>query len=380
MAISTRQMLGLITTVVIVGGTVYCIKKAYDTKKQEASAISLDEAKKIVEDRKADIEYVETHAYWQTKGVFPTISEDEMEDTKFGARDISHYDPDFERRKVESSKDMIEGIREDAAATAYPKHSSYELKPKEMAVLVDGARESADWNASFEPPKTAIDSDRQIFGVRVEDIVEEEEEEEEEEDIDPEELQVSKGYFEEDKDVIDDLRYEPNSVDAREQFISMELANLGRDNDTRDIVAMLYDHSFVPTCTEDHNLMVRLIDHRIKFFGVVSRWTKEVTYGDLIMYYGKSAEFNCGNDVKYWVDYFLTCADMDNVTLTSEEIDDRINLLNSHTFYNKEMQSHGLFGLTEDQMTEAIDIALKRIDKQVTYDIEFHQLMQGVIS
>lgn len=346
-------MLGLITTVVIVGGTVYCIKKAYDTKKQEASAISLDEAKKIVEDRKADIEYVETHAYWQTKGVFPTISEDEMEDTKFGARDISHYDPDFERR---------------------------ELKPKEMAVLVDEARESADWNASFEPPKTAIDSDRQIFGVRVEDIVEEEEEEEEEEDIDPEELQVSKGYFEEDKDVIDDLRYEPNSVDAREQFISMELANLGRDNDTRDIVAMLYDHSFVPTCTEDHNLMVRLIDHRIKFFGVVSRWTKEVTYGDLIMYYGKSAEFNCGNDVKYWVDYFLTCADMDNVTLTSEEIDDRINLLNSHTFYNKEMQSHGLFGLTEDQMTEAIDIALKRIDKQVTYDIEFHQLMQGVIS
>lgn len=344
MGINTKKVFGIVTTVAILGVTVYVVKKYYDSKKQDEKAIDLEEAKRIVED-----------------GAEGRLGDYEMEDVKHGARDLAHYDPSFKRRAVNRNT----------------------LNREEIAEVIDEARDMAGWNASFIN-SDVVEPDR-IIAIKPEDVKtghELEDEEEEEafyEGDDPEEVQDSKGYFEEDKEVIDDLRYEPNSVDAREQFINMELANLGRNNDTRDVVAMLYDHPFVPTCDEDQNLKTRLIDHRIRFFGLVSRWTKEVTYGDVIMYYGKSAEYNCENDARYWVDYFLTCADLNNITLTSEEIEERIKLLNAHTFFNDGLQSHGLFGLNPEQMTEAINVARKRIDEKVTYDLEFSQFVQGVI-
>lgn len=349
LAINKKNVIGVVTTVTILGVTVYVIKKYYDSKKQDEQAISLDDAKKIVE------------------AVDSGLTEDNVA-IGYGGEII--YDPDLTTHKdsirfrlndqdtemaVELSEDDIEGFKEDASADAYPKHSSYGsgpigIKASEIDELADTlvTNEEAAESAWYETD-------------------------------DPQEVQDSKGYFEEDKDVIDDLRYEPNSPEAREQYFNMELVVLGRDNDTRDIVSMLYDHEFVPMCDEDDNLKVRLIDHRIKFFGIASKWNRHVTFGDVIMYYGKSASFNCGNDVRYWVDYFLTCADLNNITLTSDEIDDRVRVLNTHNYFNEDMQSHGLFGLTSSQMTEAIVTSRNRIDVRVTYDIEFNQFIQGVV-
>jgi hypothetical protein len=354
-----KKIFGIVTTVAILGVTIYVIKKYYDSKKQDEKSIDLEEAKRIVDED--DRDYVNAHAYHKTKEL--GLNDYDMEDVKFGARDLAHYDPNFKRRGG--------NVR------------LRTLGDEQMEEIVDDARDQANYNASFTNANV-VERERPI-AVKPKDVNtgHDLEAEEEEEDLlngpDPQEVQDSKGYFEEDKEVIDDLRYEPNSMEAREQFINMELANLGRDNDTQDVVAMLYDHPFVPTSDEDQNLKTRLIDHRIKFFGLVSRWTKEVTYGDVVMYYGKAAEFNCDNDVRYWVDYFLTCADLNNITLTSDEIDERINLLNKHNFFNDGLQSHGLFGLTSAQMTEAIIVARKRIDEKVTYDIEFHQFVQGII-
>lgn len=337
-----RNIITITTGFIIIGFTIYSIKKYYDAKKQDEQSIGLDEARAIVEedDRLAyDVEYVETHAYYET---------------------LAHYDPNFKRKNGE-------------------------LTDEQMGALVDDARDQACWDSSFMTPG-ASSSEKIPIGkkpseVEYSPILEEEEEEEEEwfEGPDPQEIQDGKQYFAEDKDVIDDLRYEPNSVEAREQFINMELANLGRSNDTRDVVDMLYDHPFTPTCDEDLNLKTRLIEHRINFFGMVSRWTKEVTFGDLVMYYGKAAEYNCGNDVLYWVDYFLTCANLNDLSVTSDMIDERINQLNIHKFYNEDTQSYGLFGLTDDQMHEAAKVAQNRIDEKMTYDIEFGVFMQGVI-
>lgn len=338
----TKRIFSIVMTIGILGVTVYAIKKYYDSKKQDEQSISLDEAKAIVE-----AEIKDNHDYnIEYKPDDRIISKDDMENIKFGARDQAHYDPNFKRTNLD-----IDSVRTEGVAYTYSNRSSNKLTP-----------------IGKKPEELAVTQ-------------EEDEEEDEEwfEGVDPEEIQDSKGYFEEDKDVIDDLRYEPNSIEAREQFINMELANLGRNNDTRDIVAMLYDHPFFPTCDEDQNLKTRLIDHRIKFFGYTSKWINYVTIGDLIMYYGKSAEYNCQNDVRHWVDYFLTCGDLNDITLTSDEIDERIDRLNSHTFFHEDLQSHGLFGLTDQQMNEALSVASKRIDEKLTYDIEFHQFVQGVI-
>lgn len=374
LAINAKKVIGIVTTVAILGVTVYAIKKYYDSKKQDQKSIGVEEAKQIVEnvDRTLNADenkdYIEAHAYYKTKelGLHETIRDDEMEDMKFGARDKAHYDPTPKPKRPAGNR-----------------RSKPELNNEEMGEIVDDARDEASWNASFAPPNI-VESERPI-AVRPEDVSTEpllQDDIEEEEDLldgpDPEELQDSKGYFEEER-VGDDLKYEANSIEAREQFINMELATLGRDNDTRDVIAMLYDHPFVPTTDEDQNLKTRLIDHRTKFFGLVSRWTKEVSYGDLVMYYAKAAEYNCGNEVRYWAEYFLTCADMNNITLTSDEFDERIELLNKHTFFNEDLQSHGLFGLNSAQMTEACIIARKRVDEKVTYDIQFHQFVHGIV-
>jgi hypothetical protein len=349
LAINRKQFASIVTGLAILGVTIYSIKKYYDSRKQDEQAIDLEEAKKLVKD-------------------------DERRVVNIGLND-----------------DLLDEIKDDASAKAYYHHSknrhddSKSISGEKMTELVNDARDQASYDSSFMTPGSS-GPDKLRIGLRPEELAATMEQVEEEEDIDPlldgddpEELQNSKGYFEETKDVIDDLRYEPNSIDAREQFINMELAALGRDNDTRDVVAMLYDHPFIPTCDEDQNLKTRLIDHRIKFFGVGSKWNNQVMYSDLIMYYGKSAEYNCGDELRNWVDYFLTCADINNITLTSDEFEERIKQLNNHNYYNEDTASHGLFGLTSAQMTEACITASKRIDERVTYDIEFHQFVQGVV-
>jgi hypothetical protein len=341
-AIKPKQIVGIIFGSGVVALTIYAIKKYYDEKKQNAASIGLDEAKAIVEEDKANL---------NRDQIDPA-----MEDVKMDARNQAFVDTNFSKEPLE-----------------YGSKNDKVLSDSEMERLVDDARDDAHWRSEF---KGAVKTDELAATLQSTD-------EEEEEDFmdgpDPQELQDSKGYFEEDKDVLDDLRYDANSVEAREQFINMELAVLGRDNDTRDVVGMLYDHPFNPIADEDLNLRTRLMDHRIKFFGENSKWINEITFGDVIMYYGKAAEYNCGEDVRNWVDYFLTCADINNVTLTSEEFSDVIDQLNKHTFYNNDMQCHGLFGLTSFQMTEAIRVAQGRVDKLVTYDIEFHNFITGVI-
>lgn len=359
MAINKKSVIGVVTTVTILGVTVYVIKKYYDSKKQEDQSISLEEAKQIVEEGASDPlqqnvimgsggELIYDPDLTTHKDIIKFRLSDQ--DTEMAVELIDEMKDDAREQANYNNSFNVQDVKEDSAADAYPKHSSYGpigVKASELEDTLVTNEEAAE-SAWYETD-------------------------------DPQEVQDSKGYFEEDKDVIDELRYEPNSVEAREQYFNMELVVLGRDNDTRDIVSMLYDHEFVPMCDEDQNLKVRLIDHRIKFFGMTSKWNKQVTFGDVIMYYGKAAAYNCGDDVRHWVDYFLTCADLNNIILTSEEIEDKVRVLNTHNYFNEDLQSHGLFGLTSSQMTEAIVVSRNRIDARVTYDIEFNQFVQGVI-
>lgn len=366
MAIKPRKLIGLILGAGVVGLTIYAVKKYYDEKRQNAASIGLDEAREIVAEDKANAE---------RDHVDPTI-----EDVKMDARNQAFVDTNFNK---DGSIDN-EGVKFDSHSAAYDKvgfngkmdygtKNEHELSPEEMARLKEDSKDSAHWSVQ------AVKTDELAAT-----LASMEEQDETEDDLimsgpDPEELQQSKGYFEEDKELLDDLRYDANSIEALEQFINMELVVLGRDNDTREVVGLLYDHPFTPLCDEDRNLWTRLMDHRIKFFGEDSKWINQVTFGDVIMYYGKAAEFNLGEDVRHWVDWFLTCADINNVTLTSEEFAYVIEQLSKHTFYNNDMESHGLFGLSSFQMTESIRIAHDRVDKQITFDIEFNNFMTAIL-
>ena len=187
-------------------------------------------------------------------------------------------------------------------------------------------------------------------------------------------------YYEEGIDPKEDktLRYEPDSVEAKHQFIRMELADWEVNHDVYRIMLQLFEFPLIPTTEGDEILRTQIIDYKVQFFGFNSRWNKEVSFADVILHYARSAEFNCGESVAYWVEYFLDFSDF-QWDSTSNQIDELILSLNSHTYFNEERQTFGLFGLSRDSMDQAIKIANRNIDRSVSYEIEFNEFLKSTI-
>jgi hypothetical protein len=176
----------------------------------------------------------------------------------------------------------------------------------------------------------------------------------------------------------DELRYEPNSKEARSQFIKMELAEWAPLEDAHQTLTNLFNFPFQPHNDGDHDLYTKIIDYRVQFFGFGSRWSKEVTIADIVLYFARKAEFDVGQTVRYWAEYFLSFNEID-FTQPSYEIDERIHELNSHTYFNEERATFGLFGLPRTAMDSAISIANRNIDRSVTYEIEFEEFLKSCI-
>lgn len=311
-----KHILGTVTILVIIGGTVYAIKKAKDQEKTEGEEISLAEAKKMVADR-------------QVTGDF-----DEEFDTYFEKDKSNVVILDNNILPI----DLVEYSKEDVRITARLYNALEEL--------------TEDEEEDYE------DIDETIEGPMIE----------------PGESSAYIKPIEEDEE----LRYEPNSKDARNQFIKMELAEWVPLEDTYATLLKLYEFPFKPQNDGDDMLRTQIIDFRAQFFGYGSKWTQEVTVADIIIHYAKAAEFNIGESVRYWVEYFLEFNELD-FTQSSRHIDSVLNALNSHTYFNEERQTFGLFGLSRNYMDQAIKIANRNIDGSVTYEIEFNEFLKSCL-
>jgi hypothetical protein len=294
-----KHILGTVTIVAVIGGTIYAIKKSKDLKKSEGEAITLAEARRIVAEKDFDKSFEKT----------------------FGDKDL-----------VEYSKADAE-----AALRIYKEVTTVEARPYS--------------EESFDP-----------------------EDEEEEEIL----MEDNINIFQRDIEEADELRHEPNSKEARMQYIKMELAEWVPLEDNYQTLSNLFEFPFHPQNDGDEMLRTQIIDFKAHFFGHASRWTREVTYADIILHYARAAEFNNGESVKYWADYFLEFNELD-FTQPSHHIDELIKALNSHTYFNEERQTFGLFGLTQQSMDQAIRIANLNIDRSVTYEIEFNEFLKSVL-
>lgn len=228
----------------------------------------------------------------------------------------------------------------------------------------------------IEYAKADVEATYQVYK-NIEELTEDEEDEEEyTEEIyeDIEGPQISEHIMEE----VEELRYEPNSREAREQYIKMELADWVSNEEAYQTLIKLFDFPFVPQNDGDDVLRTQIIDFKVQFFGFGSKWTKEVTVADIILHYSRAAEFNCGESVKYWAEYFLEYNDLYH-GYSSHTIDQTIKALNSHTYFNEERTTFGLFGLTRESMEQAIRIANRNIDSSVTYEIEFNEFLKSCL-
>lgn len=260
-------------------------------------------------------------------------------------------------QKLEDEKITLEEAKE---IVADRESSVEELTEEEMEILKDDVREMASWNRSF----MSDDEDEEYF------------EEIEDPNIEDDEIDDSViGHFtEEDRT----LRFEPNTTDALKQFKRMELAELEYDSEIYQTMLRLFDFPFKPQNDGDEMLRTKIIDYRVQFFGFGSKWVKQVTFADIILHYARNAQFNCDESVAYWIEYFLDCADL-YYQYSSSSIDDTINALNAHKYFNKEKQTFGLFGLTRSSMDQAIRTASMNIDNSVTYEIEFQEFLKVLL-
>ena len=296
--------MGTVTIVVIIGGTIYAIKKSKDVKKAEGEEISLEEARKIVADREDKNEGFDKE--------YSTYFEEPLKST------IEVYS----KADIEATRRMIEDLEEEA--------------PYDEEEYVDEDKFDEQYEALIEN----IESQN--------------------------------------REGDEELRYEPNSREARNQYIKMELAEWAPLEDSYQILKNLFDVPFIPNNDGDYDLKTRLVDYRAQFFGVTSRWTQDISYADIILYYARQTEFNCGDSVKYWGDYFLSFNAFD-INTPSRVVDDIVAHLNNHVYFNEERQTFGLFGLTRGYMDQAIRIANGNIDSSVTYDIEFNEFLKSCI-
>jgi hypothetical protein len=298
-----NYVFGAVTIGLIVGGTIYAIKKSKDAEKQEEQAITLEEARAIVNSgkRNDDAELVEEARI---------ITEIEVVESKKPAvklvnevveeEDFDEYEEDYEEEEIEGP----------SIPTVEPLKDFYYI----------------------------------------------------EEGINPKEDKV--------------LRFDRNSDDAKHQFIRMELADWEPGDATYRIILQLFEFPFIPTNVGDEILRTQVIDYKVQFFGFGSKWCREVSFADIMFHYARRAEFDCGESVQYWIDYFLqfNAFSWDS---TSHEMDTHILRLNSHTYFNEERQTFGLFGLTRESMDNAIKIANRNIDRSLTYEIEFNEFLKS---
>lgn len=148
------------------------------------------------------------------------------------------------------------------------------------------------------------------------------------------------------------LRHEPNSVEALNQFITMELSDI----ESPDVLKVM-DSLFRISINQDSKFAInqgesaisRMIDNRYQFFGV-SRWTEDLSIADLLLNFAKLEHFDLDADIeRSLLVYFENLGIYDPI----EPIKFDINRVNWEAVMNHEWRyegNWGMFGLDEQEM------------------------------
>lgn len=220
----------------------------------------------------------------------------------------------------------------------------------ELDDLLDEAREEASWNSSFAQGYDfydGVDYNRPL----------------------------SEYITEEDKK----LRFDPNTIQARDQFIKMELAELLPSSREYQLMKRLFDFPFEPLNDGDDILLTQLEDYRQEFFGPTSKWTTTVSMADVICHYARLLDFNVGEGVGHWIVELSSNTGINEIS-SSNEIGRIVETLNQHNHsLNDEGIQWGIFALHPYDMQNAQNIADSTIDGEVTYEIEFNEFLKKVL-
>lgn len=311
-----NYIIGGATLLVLVGGTVYVVRKSIKARlNEEESMITAEEAQLEVQARKAKMEQF-------------AMTTDEIDENREDIHDEVNYNLSYLRPLEEDKEEIPEAPTE------------FEEMPDDM----------------LEDEQSATDEGHGYY-----------------DDVNFD-VPLAEYMTEEDKV----LKYEPNSMQARQQYMKMELAEWVPMEDTYQTLLKLFDFPFIPQNDGDHMLMTKIIDYRVQFFGFQSRWAKEVTFAEIILHFAKLTDYNCGGGIRQWVQHILEYNDLEHLA-TSGRIEGILDALNNHTYFNERTGTYGLFGLSEQYIQSAMSIARRNVDTSLTYEIEFNEFLKSCL-
>lgn len=319
-----NYILGTVTITAIIGGTVYVIYKAKQAEKLEEDSITLEEAREIVAKQRKFDKGEETVRFQQD---IEEVNESKPRHVVGPQKPKAvKYDEDME---LDEGLEDLEDIYEVDGDPLYDKYER--VDENTPGPTVTPLNDFMYYEDGIDNPK-------------------------------------------EDKT----LRFPNSSDEARHQFIRMELADWEPTHPVYRILIQLMEIPFIPTNDGDETLRTQIIDYKVQFFGWGSKWNREVSFADVILHYARSAEFNCEETVQYWVEYFLDFNEFEWDS-TTHEMDKLVGRLNTHSYFNEERQTFGLFGITREHMDQAISIAQMNLDRSVTYEIEFQEFLKSCL-
>lgn len=119
-------------------------------------------------------------------------------------------------------------------------------------------------------------------------------------------IELDEEVFDEEIDEdVEQLRYEPNSPEALQQYINMRLAEFDSTSEFRSTMVRLFEVPFVPTNDDDHNLIGNIQDRKEEFFGD-SDHIYNTTIGDLLEFWAFQTDFDINGGIEIHLQGYLS--------------------------------------------------------------------------
>ena len=184
-------------------------------------------------------------------------------------------------------------------------------------------------------------------------------------EVDPDDFYPTQDIDEE-GDVI--LMYDKDSEEAYSQFIDIKLFMLPKMSPVRQMYEILFLIPYEPAVEGDEIRYRDILESRWMFFGEESRYSSEITWGELFVYYAEQVDRQVGANSTEIMDDLLYYTGLTHQT-PSRTVDDILGRLSLHTFYHN--GKYGLFGLNDAECFVLDTRIQQTVAKDTTFDLEF---------
>ena len=158
-------------------------------------------------------------------------------------------------------------------------------------------------------------------------------------------------YEEDEEEELDILRYEPNSLEAKDQYTMLLLSDFDRYSRDYTLLNRLLQVPFSGDPKVNEIMLDNIWEAKAHFYGPDSVWLDVASWGDVIIYFADRAMFDLGNSRDYWFGTYMDILGFSTEdSVSDQEFDEIVDSLCNNYFYGA---NYGIFGLSRDQVLEA---------------------------